>query len=94
LPRGKWDREEYHKYLERYKLFGNGRPKLTAVQFDKLDDEVLDLLSLDEDKIAEEEQERLAELEFLLLLDEDDQPAPKRAPRPIMGAGSSEEDAT
>lgn len=60
--------EEYTEYLERYALYGEGRPRLSPSEFDRLDDELLDLLAqemergLDDDQII-----RVRELEYLLL---------------------------
>ncbi len=60
--------EEYADYLERYALFGTGRPRLSPADFDRLDDEMLDLLGPQSDIGLNDEQiVRLQELEFLLL---------------------------
>ena len=60
--------EEYAEYLERYELYGEGRPKLKPGEFDDLDDELLDLLALELERGLNDEQTiRLKELEFLLL---------------------------
>ena len=60
--------EEYADYLERYALFGTGRPRLSPADFDRLDDEMLDLLGPQSDTGLNDEQiVRLQELEFLLL---------------------------
>ncbi len=59
---------EYREYLERYAIYGEGRPRLSPADFDKYDDELLDLLGqemergLDDDQII-----RVKELEYLLL---------------------------
>jgi hypothetical protein len=60
--------EEYAGYLERHALFGAGHPRLTSDEFDRLDDEMLDLLDM-EFKIGLNDEQiiRLQELEFLLL---------------------------
>ncbi len=60
--------EEYNGYLERHALFGAGHPRLTSDEFDRLDDEMLDLLDL-EFKVGLNDEQiiRLQELEFLLL---------------------------
>ena len=60
--------EEYAGYLERHALFGAGHPRLTSDEFDRLDDEMLDLLDL-EFKVGLNDEQiiRLQELEFLLL---------------------------
>jgi hypothetical protein len=60
--------EEYVDYLERYAVYGAGRPRLSSAEFDRLDDEMLDLLALEsEGGLNDEHIVRLQELEFLLL---------------------------
>lgn len=60
--------EEYAEYLERYALFGTGHPHLSSDEFDRLDDEMLDLLDLEFNAgLSDEQIIRLQELEFLLL---------------------------
>lgn len=61
--------EEYADYLERYELYGEGRPKLSPSEYDRLDEEMLDLLALEVEKgvLDDEQVIRLQELEFLLL---------------------------
>ena len=60
--------EEYADYLERYALYGAGRPRLSPTEFDRLDDEMLDLLGLESELGLNDEQVvRMQELEFLLL---------------------------
>ncbi len=60
--------EEYTEYLERYALYGEGRPRLSPAEFDRLDDELLDLLAQEMERGLDDEQViRLKELEFLLL---------------------------
>ncbi len=60
--------EEYAEYLERYELYGEGRPKLKPGEFDEMDDELLDLLAIELDRGLNDEQTiRLKELEYLLL---------------------------
>ncbi len=61
--------DEYRDYLVRYELYGEGRPRLSPADFDRYDDELLDLLdqewtrgSLDDEQVI-----RKQELEFLLL---------------------------
>ncbi len=63
---------DYRDYLERYGFFGEGRPKLSQEEYDSLDDELLELLSLQVDgyQLTLEQEERLRELELLLILDE------------------------
>jgi hypothetical protein len=59
---------EYTEYLERYEVYGEGKPRLGAAEFDRLDDELLDLLALETERGLNDEQiVRLQELEFLLL---------------------------
>lgn len=59
---------EYLDYLERYKMVGGDRPLLSPREFDRLDDEFLDLLALDcEADLDDEQVVRLQELEYLLL---------------------------
>ena len=60
--------EEYHEYLQRYEMTGAGRPRLSPKEFDRLDDELLDLLALETEVGLDDEQIiRLQELEYLLL---------------------------
>jgi hypothetical protein len=60
--------EEYVEYLERHTLYGTGRPRLSPADFDRLDDEMLDLLGTQaEIGLSDEQVVRLQELEFLLL---------------------------
>jgi hypothetical protein len=59
---------EYLDYLERYKMAGGDRPLLSPKEFDRLDDELLDLLALQlEVGLDDEQVVRLQELEYLLL---------------------------
>ncbi len=61
--------EEYSEYLERYEVYGEGRPRLTPSEFERLDEELIDLLALEADQgvLNDEQIVRLQELEFLLL---------------------------
>lgn len=61
--------EEYAEYLERYELYGEGRPRLSPAEFDRLDDEMLDLLALESEQgpLSDDQIVRLQELEYLLL---------------------------
>ncbi len=61
--------EEYAEYLERYELYGEGRPRLSPGEFDRLDEEMLDLLALEAEQgpLNDEQIVRLQELEYLLL---------------------------
>jgi hypothetical protein len=59
---------EYREYLERYEMAGADRPRLSPREFDRLDDELLDLLALEAEIGLDDEQiVRLQELEYLLL---------------------------
>jgi hypothetical protein len=66
---GKGYSEDYASYLERYELFGKGQPKLSPEEFDRLDDELLDLLALDAEgqELTEDQEERYLELMYLLV---------------------------
>ena len=61
--------EEYASYLERYELFGEGQPKLSPEEFERLDDELLDLLAMDAggQELTEDQEERYLELMYLLV---------------------------
>lgn len=61
--------DEYVEYLERHELFGEGRQRLSPSEFDRLDDEMLDLLALEIEQgaLTDEQIVRLQELEYLLL---------------------------
>ncbi len=61
--------DEYVEYLERLELFGEGRPRLSPSEFDRFDDEMLDLLALEIEQgvLTDEQIVRLQELEYLLL---------------------------
>ena len=59
---------EYAEYLERYEMYGEGRPLFSPADFERSDDELLDLLALESERGLDDEQIiRLQELEFLLL---------------------------
>ncbi len=60
---------EYMEYLERYEEFGEGRRRLSAQEFDKLDDELLELLDLSAEgrELSDDQVIRIQELEFLLI---------------------------
>lgn len=58
---------EYTEYLERYREFGEGRPRLAPDEFDKLDDELLELLDLSGHELNDDQIVRIQELEFLLI---------------------------
>jgi hypothetical protein len=61
--------KDYASYLERYELFGKDRPKLSPEEFDRLDDELLELLALNVDgqELTEDQEERYLELMYLLV---------------------------
>ncbi len=58
---------EYEEYLERYELMGKDHPLLSPEEFDKLDDELLDLLDLEPASLSDDQVVRIRELEFLLI---------------------------
>ena len=58
---------EYEEYLERHELIGEDRPRLSAAEFDKLDDELLDLLDIEPALLSDDQIVRIRELEFLLI---------------------------
>ena len=58
---------EYEEYLERYELMGKDHPRLSPEEFDKLDDELLDLLELEPASLSDDQVVRIRELEFLLI---------------------------
>ena len=58
---------EYKEYMQRYALYGEGRPQLSPHEFDALDDELLELLALDVSHLTDEQVVRLQELEYLLI---------------------------
>ncbi len=60
---------EYAEYLERYELYGEGRPRLSPSEFERYDDELLDLLALETEQgvLNDDQIIRLQELEYLLL---------------------------
>jgi hypothetical protein len=65
--------EEYAEYLERYEMYGEDRPRLSPTEFNRLDDELLDLLAeAEEGALSDEQAVRLRELEFLLLDEQSD----------------------
>ncbi len=61
--------EEYREYLTRYALMGRGRPRLDPGDFEKFDNELIDLLTIQGEigALSDEQVVRLQELEFLLL---------------------------
>jgi hypothetical protein len=60
--------EEYKDYLQRYEMYGEGRPRLSPEEFDRYDDELLDLLAQEMEHGLDDEQIiRVKELEYLLL---------------------------
>lgn len=66
--------EEYSEYLVRYEMYGEGRPRLSPSEFNRLDEELLDLLALqgEQGHLSDDEMIRLQELEYLLLDEQSD----------------------
>lgn len=64
---------EYKAYLGRLAKHGDDHPKLSPAEFDKFDDEYLDLLDQETEfgKLSDEASVRKQELEFLLLENEE-----------------------
>ncbi len=58
---------EYREYETRYKELGQDRPKLSPEEFEQLDDELLELLALDDNKMTDDQIVRIQELEYLLI---------------------------
>lgn len=58
---------EYRKYLKRHAELGEDRQKLTPEEFDRFEDELLDLLALDDERMTDDQIVRIQELEFLLI---------------------------
>lgn len=58
---------EYREYEKRYILLGEERPKLAFEEFERLDDELLELLALEPDQMSDDQVVRLQELEYLLI---------------------------
>lgn len=60
--------DEYLEYLERYEMAGADRPRLTPKEFERLDEEFLELFEMQSDFGLDDEQTiRLEELKYLLL---------------------------
>ena len=61
--------QEYREYLERYRKKGRGRLRLSPGDFEKCDNELIDLLTIQADigALPDEGVVRLQELEYLLL---------------------------
>ncbi len=61
--------EECASYLKRYELFSEGQPMLSPEEFDRLDDELLNLPALDVEgqELMEDQEERYLELMYLLV---------------------------
>lgn len=65
--------DDYAAYLERYEVYGDERPRLNHSEFNRLDDELLDLLAeAEEGSLNDDQLIRLRELEFLLLDEQSD----------------------
>ncbi len=58
---------EYKEYLNRYAEFGEGRLRLSPEEFDRLDDELLELLDLSGHELSDDQIVRIQELEYLLI---------------------------
>jgi hypothetical protein len=58
---------EYREYLKRHTELGEERPKLTQEEFERYEDELLDLLALDDKRMTDDEIVRIQELEFLMI---------------------------
>lgn len=63
--------DEYREYLERHEMSGEGRPKLGPAEFDRMDEEMWDLIDIEtaQGNLNDEQTVRYRELEFMLLLD-------------------------
>jgi len=58
---------EYREYLKRHQELGQERPKLTPEEFELYEDELLDLLALDDERMSDDQIIRIQELEYLLI---------------------------
>ena len=60
----------YENYLILYNLYGRGRPKLNREQYERLDPELLALVSGGDDKeLSREQIARVRDIEYMLLDD-------------------------
>ena len=60
----------YENYLILYNLYGRGRPKLNREQYEKLDSELMALVSGGDDKeLSREQFNRVRDIEYMLLDD-------------------------
>lgn len=60
----------YENYLILYNLYGRGRPKLNREQYEKLDTELMALVSGGDDKeLSREQIARVRDIEYMLLDD-------------------------
>jgi hypothetical protein len=60
----------YENYLILYNLYGRGRPKLNREQYEKLDTELMALVSGGDDKeLSREQFNRVRDIEYMLLDD-------------------------
>jgi hypothetical protein len=60
----------YENYLILYNLYGRGRPKLGREQYEKLDQELMALVSGDDEKeLSREQIARVRDIEYMLLDD-------------------------
>lgn len=58
---------EYRDYLKRHAELGEERPQLSPKEFELAEDELLDLLALDDDRMSDDDIVRIQELEYLLI---------------------------
>lgn len=58
---------EYRAYLKRHTELGEDRPKLSPEEFEKYEDELLDLLALNDKSMSDDDIVRIQELEYLLI---------------------------
>ncbi|MBP9891127.1 MAG: hypothetical protein KBG84_04420 [Planctomycetes bacterium] len=60
----------YENYLILYNLYGRGRPKLNREQYERLDTELMALVSGGDDKeLSREQIARVRDIEYMLLDD-------------------------
>lgn len=58
---------EYRAYEKRHTELGEERPKLTPEEFERYEDELLDLLALNDREMSDDQIVRIQELEYLLI---------------------------
>jgi hypothetical protein len=60
----------YENYLILYNLYGRGRPRVTREQYEKLDSELMQLVSTAEnDQINHQQMVRVRDIEYVLMDD-------------------------